>query len=80
MIDFLVHLAPKLAPKTYQKSIQEAPKINQKGIENMMQVALGFRALLGRFLVDFGANLGGKLGPRWDQNQENEARKTMSKK
>ena len=41
MIVFLVNLAPNLNPKTYQKSTQEAPKIDKKGIE--------FGPLLGRF-------------------------------
>ena len=45
----------------------------------MMQVGLGFGALLGRFLVDFGTKLGGKLGPSWHQNPKNEGTKTMSK-
>ena len=31
MIDFLVNLAPNLAPKTHQKSTQQAPKIDEKG-------------------------------------------------
>ena len=68
MIDLLVNLALNLAPKTHQKSSQEAPKIDKKGIENMMQVGLEFGPLLGRFLVDFGAKLGGKLEPSWHQN------------
>ena len=63
MIDFLVKLALNLAPKTHQKSTQEVPKIDKKGIENMMQVGLEFGPLLGRFLVDFGA----KLEPSWSQ-------------
>ena len=46
----------------------------------MMQVGLGFGALLERFLVDFGAKLGGKLDPSWHQNLENWGPKTMSKK
>ena len=46
----------------------------------MMDVGLGFGALLGRFLVDFEAKLGGKLGPSWHQNPKNEGPKTMSKK
>ncbi len=54
MIDFLITLAFKLGAKTHQKPTQEAPKIDKKGIENMMQVGLGFGALLGRFLVDDG--------------------------
>ena len=65
MIDFLVNLAPNLRPKTHQKSTQEAPKIDKKGIENRMQVDLEFGPLLGRILVDFGAKLGGKLEPSW---------------
>ena len=48
MIDFLVNLALNLAPTTHQKSNQEAPKIDKKDIEHMMQVALAFGPLLGR--------------------------------
>ena len=61
MVDFLDNLGPKLGPKTYQKSSQDPPKINKKGIENMMQVGLGFGALWERFLEDFGSKLGAKL-------------------
>ena len=80
MIDFLANLAFNLAPKTHQNSIQEASKIDQKGIENMMQVGLVFGPLLARIWVDFGAKLGGKLDPSWHQNLENWGPKTMSKK
>ena len=80
MTDFLVNLAFNLGPQIHQKSTQEAPKIDKKGIENMMQVGLGFGPLLGRFLVDFGAKLGPKLDPSWHQNPERGAPKTMSKK
>ena len=80
MINFLVNLALNLRPKTHQKWCQEAFKISKNGNENMMQVGLGFGALLGRFLVDFEANLVGKLEPSWEQNRENEGPKTMSKK
>ena len=52
MIDVFVNLALNLRPKTFQKSTQEASKIDQKGIENMMHVGLKLRALLGRFWVD----------------------------
>ena len=79
MIDFLVNLALNLAPKTHQKSTQEVPKIDKKGIENMMQVGLEFGSLLGRILVDSGAKLGGKLDPSWHQNPEKRGPKTMSK-
>ena len=64
MIDFLVNLAPNLRLQTHQKST----KIDKKGIENIMQVGLEFGTLLGRFLVDFGTNLGAKLEPSWHQN------------
>ena len=70
MIQFLVNLALNLAPKTHQKSTQEAPKIDKKGIENIMQVGLEFGPLLGRISVDFGAKLGGKLDPSWHQNRK----------
>ena len=70
MIDFLVNLAPNLSPKTHHKSTQEVPIIDKKRYENMMQVGLKFGGLLGRFLVDFGAKLGGKLAPKSIQNQQ----------
>ena len=63
MIDFLVNLVPNLSPKTHQKSTQEAPKIDKKGIENKKQAGLDFGPPLGRILVDVGAKLGGKLNP-----------------
>ena len=80
MIDFLVNLASNLRPKTFQKSTQEASNIDKNGIQDMMQVGLEFGALLDRFLVDFGAKLGGKLGPSWHQHPEKRGPKTMLKK
>ena len=71
MIDFLVNLAPNLGSKTHQKSTQEGPKINKKGIENMMQVGLEFGALLGRIWVDFETKLGAKLEPSGHHNRQN---------
>ena len=83
MIDFLINWALNLAPKTHQKSIQEAPEIDKKGIENIMQVGLEFGPLLGRFLVDIGVKLGGKLDPSWQQNpkkgSQNDANKMIQK-
>ena len=40
----------------------------KKEIDDKMDVGLGFGCLLGRFLVDFGTKLGGKLGSSWHQN------------
>ena len=80
MIYFLVNLALNLAPQTHQKSIQESPKIDKKGIENRMHLGLEFRPLLGRILVYFGAKLGGKLDPSWHQNSEKWRPQRMSKK
>ena len=51
----------------------------KKGIENMMQVGLGFGPLLERFLMNFDAKLGGNLDPTWHQNEENRGLKTMTK-
>ena len=70
MIDLLVNLALNLGCKIEQKSTQEAPKSIKKGIENMMQVGLGFGALLERFFEDCRAELGGKLGPTGHQNRK----------
>ena len=63
MIDFLVNLAPNLRPKAHQKSTQEVPKIDKKGIKNMMQVGLKFGGLLGRFWWILVAS----WGASWDQ-------------
>ena len=68
MFDLLVNLTLNLGFKIYQKSTQEAPKIDKKGIENVMQVGLEFGPLLGWFFVDFGPKLGAKLEPSWHQN------------
>ena len=44
-----------------------------------MQVGMDFGSLLDRFLIDFGATLGAKLGPSWHQNLRKWCTKTMSK-
>ena len=77
MIDFSV--PSTWHPKPTQKSTQEIPKIDEKGVENMMQVGFEVGPLLGRILVDFGAKLGGNLDPSWHQNPEKMGPKTMSK-
>ena len=69
---FLVGLGVKNQPKIYKKSIQE-------GFENKMQVKIDFGWLLDRFLVDFGTQVGGKLGPSWHQNQKKSDVKMISK-
>ena len=51
----------------------------KKEIDDKMDVGLGFGWLLGRFLVDFGTKLGGKLGSSWHQNPIKWDTKTMSK-
>ena len=48
----------------------------KKVIDDKMDVGLDLRWLLGRFFVDLGTNLGGKLAPSWQQNQKNEGPKT----
>ena len=58
---FLVGLGVQNQPKIDKKSVQ-------KGFENKMQVKIDFGWLLDRFLVDFDAQVGGKLGPSWHQN------------
>ena len=70
-----------LAPKIHQKSTQEAPKINEKGIEDKMQVDFGFGGLLERFLMDFRAKLGAKLdqvGTKIPENQHEKDIKNVS--
>ena len=51
----------------------------KKVIDDKMDVGMGFGWLLGRFLVDFGTKLGGKLGSSWHQNPIKWDTKTMSK-
>ena len=69
-----------LPAKTLQKSTQQASKKIEKGIQNMTQVGLEFKPLLGRFSLDFGPKLGNKLEPNWHQNLETWGPKTLSKK
>ena len=69
---FLVGLGVKNQPKIDKKSIQ-------KGFENKMQVKIDFGWLLDRFLVDFGTQVGGKLGPSWHQNLKKSDAKMISK-
>ena len=45
-----------------------------------MQVGMGFGALFGTILGDFGTKLGGKLGPSWLQNRPKIDQGTMLKK
>ena len=40
----------------------------KKVIDDKMDVGMDVGTLLDRFLVDFGAMLGGKMGPSWHQN------------
>ena len=49
-------------------------------MDNMMQVGMGFGTLLERILMDFGSNLGGKLGPSSFQNLSNIDQRTKLKK
>ena len=48
-------------------------------IDDKMDVGMDIGRLLGRFLVDYGTILGGKLAPSWHQNLKKEGTKTMSK-
>ena len=58
-------------------------QIDQKSIQKVIKIKMRFWMDLGwlleRFGVDFGSKLGGKLGPGWHPNPENEGTKTMSK-
>ena len=56
-----------------------ASKSNNQVMDYKMEVGMDVGWLLDRFLVDLGANLGGKLAPSWCQNQKNEGTKTRSK-
>ena len=68
MIDLLANLAFNLAPKTYQNSIQEASKINQKGYRRYDASWLGIwtplATDLGGFLRQVGRQVGPKLAPK----------------
>ena len=64
MIDFLVNLALNLSPKTFQKSTQEASKIDKLGHSKHHASWLGIWSPLGPNLVDFGVQNGGQVGPK----------------
>ena len=51
----------------------------KKVIDDKMDVGMGIGRLLDRFLVDFGTILGGKLAPKWHQNQKKVGTKRKSK-
>ena len=51
-------------PKSTKNPFKRLPKSIAEGIDNMMQVGSGFGTLSERFLVDFGAKLGAKIGER----------------
>ena len=63
--------------------VENPPKINQKAIQkvikNKMRFWMHLGWLLGRFLVDFGSKLGGKLRPSWHQNPTKSDTKTIAK-
>ena len=80
LIDFWCLGRSTWHPKPTQIRSKSLPKSIKQGIENMMQDGLVFGSLLARIWVDFGAKLGGKLGPSWHENHENRGSKTMSKK
>ena len=80
MIDHEINLAFDLAPKTHQKSTKDVPKIDEKGIKNMMQLGLVFGPLLARIWVDLAAKLEAKLDPSWHQNLKKRVTEKSSKK
>ena len=67
-------------PKSTKNPLKRLPKSIAEGIENRMQVGMGFGTLLERILMDFGSNLGGKLGPSCLQNLSNIDQRTKLKK
>ena len=67
------HVGPQKLTKVNKKS-------SKKVIDDKMDVGMGFGWLLGRCLVDFGTQLGGKLVSSWHQNLIKWDTKTMSKK
>ena len=80
MIDFLVNLALNLGPKIHQKATQEGTKIDEKGYLKYDASWLRIWNPLGTILVDFGSNLGGKLGPSSLQNLSNIDQRTILKR
>ena len=78
MIDFYSTWPSTWHPKLSKNPAKRLPR-SIKGIENIMQVGLDFGPLLGQFLVDLGAKLGGKLDPSRHQIPEKRDPKTISK-
>ena len=73
MIDFLANKAFNKAPRTCQKSIQEASKTDEKGYRKYDASWLGIWSPLGTdlggFWVQVGRQVGAKLAPK-SQNLE----------
>ena len=67
MIDFLVNLALNLAPKTHQKSTQEAPKIYKKGIGKLAWNLDLLGMAFGGFKCLDGRQVGRKLAPKTER-------------
>ena len=66
MIDFLVNLALNLKPKTLQKSIQEASKIDYKGYRKYDASWLGIWSPLGTIFGGFWGQVGRQVGSKID--------------
>ena len=66
----------RMAAKNCPKSLSQ-----DEGVTQLFEFILqrSSKSVFDRFWIDFGPNLGGKLGPSWHQNPKNEGTKTMSK-
>ena len=80
MIDFLVNLAPNLAPKTHQKSTQEAPKIDKKEYSKHDASWLGIWRPLGTDLGGFWVQVGRQVGTRMAPKSEKLGQQKIIKK
>ena len=84
MIDFLINLAPNLKPKTFQKSTQEAPKIDKKVYSKLDASWLGIWSPLGMVLAGFwgqlGSQVGTKLAPKSEKQDTGKSSKNDEKK
>ena len=80
MIDILVNLAFNLRPKTFQKSTQEASKIDQKGYRKYDASWLGIWSPLGQIFVGFWCQVGSQVGPKIDpRGVQNDVQKITKK-
>ena len=80
MIDFLFNLDLNLAPKTHQKSTQDAPKINKNSITNNIQHMISFFIDSSRFWRPLGFQVAPMLRPCWPQNPQKSTLENKAKR